>query len=207
MKPVSSRTDLTRERVLTAASDLISRSGVSDLSMRALARELDVGVMTLYSYVRTKDELLDGVADTIVGSLDLSYDSAATWDEQLATIFTKLLDSLDRQPAARELFLLRSAEGPALNALRESVIRVLRTAGYSAGQSLHALAVLYSFTLGFAATRHRVHANSHTFGEVNVIGSPFLAEALLAYPERASIDSYAVGLRFLLDGIAAMSRE
>jgi AcrR family transcriptional regulator len=197
------KTELTRDRVLEVATQLIERSGVGQLSMRALARDLDVGVMTLYGYIRTKDELLDSVTDAILRQLDLTVDPASPWDQQLATIFTRLLDSLDRQPGARELLLLRSAEGPASDQVRETVIRILRSAGYTPAQSLHALAILYSFTLGYAATSHRSRAASHEFGQVNVRTSPYLAEALLAYPERTTRETYTTGLQFLIDGIAA----
>lgn len=35
--------------------------------MRRLADDLDVGTMTLYGYFRTKEEILDGVADFTLG--------------------------------------------------------------------------------------------------------------------------------------------
>ena len=41
---------------------LVDTEGVEALSMPRLARQLDAGVMTLYGYVRSKQELLDAVA-------------------------------------------------------------------------------------------------------------------------------------------------
>ena len=43
--------------------------GFDALSMRRLAAELDAGTMTLYHYVRTKDELLALVNDAVMGEL------------------------------------------------------------------------------------------------------------------------------------------
>ncbi|MFE3002167.1 TetR/AcrR family transcriptional regulator C-terminal domain-containing protein [Nocardia sp. NPDC059246] len=64
------------------------------------------------------------------------------------------------------------------------------------------MAMLYSFTLGFAATGHRSGADTHDFAEVNVRTHPYLAEALLVCPERATTETFASGLQFLIEGIA-----
>jgi AcrR family transcriptional regulator len=158
-----------------------------------LARELEVGVMALYGYVRTKDELFDGVTDAIIRQLDLTADPASPRDEQLATIFTKLPESLDRQPGARELLLLRSAEGPAINRVRETGTGILRSAGYRPARSLHAPGPVLL---------HTRLCRNHESAEVNVRTFPDFAQALLAYPERTAGDAYTAGLRFLIDGIA-----
>ncbi|MFE3001702.1 TetR/AcrR family transcriptional regulator [Nocardia sp. NPDC059246] len=197
-----SKIALTRERILSTAARYIERDGIDTLTMRALARDLEVGAMTLYGYIRTKEELLDGVADLALSQLDLSTDESAPWEEQITTIFTKILLGLEDRPGIRELLVLRSAHGPTINLIREKVIRILRTAGYTPAQSVHALAMLYSFTLGFAAASHRSGATDNDFAEVNVRTHPYLAEALLAYPERTTMQTFASGFRFLLEGIA-----
>ena len=48
--------------------------GFDALSMRRLAAELDAGTMTLYHYVRTKDELLTLVVDAVMGEVVLGPD-------------------------------------------------------------------------------------------------------------------------------------
>jgi AcrR family transcriptional regulator len=56
--PKSRRHPEKREAVVLAALELVDREGFDALSMRAVARELRWGTMTLYSYVRSKDELM-----------------------------------------------------------------------------------------------------------------------------------------------------
>jgi AcrR family transcriptional regulator len=58
---------LTREDLAATAVRLADAEGLGALSMRRLATELDVGTMTLYHYVRTKDELLTLVTDAVMG--------------------------------------------------------------------------------------------------------------------------------------------
>ena len=43
--------------------------GFDAVSMRRIAAELDAGTMTLYHYVRTKDELLTLVIDAVMGEV------------------------------------------------------------------------------------------------------------------------------------------
>ena len=64
------RTPLTRDRVLQAAVDLADRGGNEALSMRKLGQELGVDAMALYRHVRSKDDLLDGLVEAIVGQIE-----------------------------------------------------------------------------------------------------------------------------------------
>ncbi|HEY4616511.1 MAG TPA: TetR family transcriptional regulator [Citricoccus sp.] len=61
---------LTREQVEDTALGILTRFGLADLSMRRLARELDVQVGALYWHVKNKQELLVGVAARLLRGLD-----------------------------------------------------------------------------------------------------------------------------------------
>jgi AcrR family transcriptional regulator len=67
--PQSRRPRLTREDLAATAMRIADAEGLDALSMRRLASELDVGTMTLYHYVRTKDELLTLVNDAVMGEV------------------------------------------------------------------------------------------------------------------------------------------
>ncbi|MEZ0067189.1 AcrR family transcriptional regulator [Streptacidiphilus sp. MAP12-20] len=56
---------LSRERVLDTALQVVDRDGLSALSMRRVAAELDVEAMALYRYANSKDGLLDGLVETL----------------------------------------------------------------------------------------------------------------------------------------------
>ena len=64
------RVPLSRERVLRAAVALADEHGVEAISMRRIAGELGVVPMALYKHVSSKDELLDGMIDVVVGEID-----------------------------------------------------------------------------------------------------------------------------------------
>lgn len=64
--------ELTRERIVASSIELIDRDGLDRFSLRALARHLGAGNMSVYYYVRDREELLELVLDEIFGEVDLS---------------------------------------------------------------------------------------------------------------------------------------
>ena len=66
----SPRRALTRERVVAEALTVISTDGAAALSMRALATRLGVVPAALYRHVRSKEQLLDLVADGVLAEVD-----------------------------------------------------------------------------------------------------------------------------------------
>ena len=57
---------LTREQIADVALAIADSEGFEAVSMRRIAEELDVGTMTLYYYVRTKDDLLSLMDDALM---------------------------------------------------------------------------------------------------------------------------------------------
>ena len=57
-----SRGSLTREQVVEAALALADRDGLEALTMPNLATRLECGVMTIYGYIDSKEDLLDAIA-------------------------------------------------------------------------------------------------------------------------------------------------
>jgi AcrR family transcriptional regulator len=79
------RAGLTRERILDAAVELIDRDGVEGFSVRRLAGGLGVDPMSLYNHVANKDDILDGVVESVMSELSLAHDPADTWQQQVRT--------------------------------------------------------------------------------------------------------------------------
>ena len=63
------RAPLTRARVLEAAVDLADREGIDAVSMRRLGQELGIEAMSLYTHIRGKEDLLDGMVDVVVAEI------------------------------------------------------------------------------------------------------------------------------------------
>lgn len=105
-----SRSIRTREQVIDAAFDVIDRDGIDGLTMQKVAAQLGIGVMTLYTYVANKDDLLDALAATVHERVFHTVPvpgGSTTWQHDLVALFTRTHDLLLEHPALAFL-LLRS---------------------------------------------------------------------------------------------------
>lgn len=100
----------TKEQVVDAALDVVASDGIERLTMQKVAERLDIGVMTLYTYVANKQELLDEVSrrvqEEIFDKVPLPTPET-TWQDDLIAHFTDARRRLSRQPSLAVL-LLRS---------------------------------------------------------------------------------------------------
>src|SRR5262245_27250699 len=77
------RTPLSRERVLRVALELVDREGVEALSMRRLGRELGVEAMSLYGYVASKQDLVEGVVEQVFRQMPLIAPGPGMWQDRV----------------------------------------------------------------------------------------------------------------------------
>ncbi|MDT5236293.1 MAG: TetR/AcrR family transcriptional regulator, tetracycline repressor protein, partial [Mycobacterium sp.] len=78
---------LHKHDVVDAATALLDNYGVADLTMRRLARELDVSPGALYWHFANKQRLLGAVADRILESVG---DVNAGWQDRVTGICGRL---------------------------------------------------------------------------------------------------------------------
>lgn len=103
---------LTREHVVDTAVAILRRYGLADLSMRRLARELDVQPGALYWHVRSKQELLVEVAAALLAEVpEPRADLPPT--EALAVLSTAVRAALAQVPDAADVVGMAYAADPA----------------------------------------------------------------------------------------------
>jgi AcrR family transcriptional regulator len=145
----SSRGPLTRDRVLHAAVRLADEGGVEALSMRNLARELGVVPMALYKHVASKDELLDGMIDVVVGEIDLPL-TGADWKTAVRERILSARQALLRHPWASRVIESRPEPTPTVIEYLDSMLGLLREGGFSVDLTHHAAHAMGSRLLGFS---------------------------------------------------------
>jgi TetR/AcrR family tetracycline transcriptional repressor len=127
--------------VLAAARELIAADGAAALSMRALARRLDVAPNALYSHVADKTDLLDQLLDDVLAEVEGSTPES---------IMTSTYRTLTAHPELVPLFLQRQgARGPNAVRLGEILDAQLEKAGVA--DVPEARRVLIVHAIGFAA--------------------------------------------------------
>ncbi len=124
------RTRLTRAVVVDRALQLADADGLEALTIRKLATDLGVTPMALYWHFRSKDELLEGLAERVWSEMDLGLDSAAPWSEQLRGLLGSLLRVLRAHPAAPQLLLQSEKQGESWTKAAEVTLELLRGAGF-----------------------------------------------------------------------------
>jgi AcrR family transcriptional regulator len=142
------RATLTRHQVLEAAVALADRHGIEGVSMRRLGQELGIEAMSLYTHVRNKEDLLDGMVDVVMAEVAPRAD-ADGWKAALRRTILDARDVLKRHPWAPGVIETRVAPGPATLAQFDRVMGLLREGGCSLALTHHALHLLGSRLLGF----------------------------------------------------------
>jgi TetR/AcrR family transcriptional regulator, tetracycline repressor protein len=127
------RTRLTRDAVVGRALQLADAIGLDALTIRKLAAELGVTPMALYWHFRSKDELLDGLAERVWSEIDTNVDDTAPWSAQLRGLLESLLRVLRAHPAAAQLLLGAEKEGESFLCATERTLEILRGAGFDPG--------------------------------------------------------------------------
>jgi TetR/AcrR family transcriptional regulator, tetracycline repressor protein len=186
---------LHKRDVVEAATTLLDSYGIADLTMRRLARELDVSPGALYWHFANKQQLLGAVADRILEAAD---DVLGHWRERVTGICSALRDALLSHTDGAELVSASFAAGQ--SAVMARILAQLAEAAAEAGvESTHAelaaRTVVY-YVLGFT-----VDEQSRLQWDAAGAELPDEQSVLTTDPS----GRFAFGLRLLVDGIAAHS--
>jgi len=206
---------LNRERVLRTALKLADRGGLAELSMRNLADELSVEAMSLYHHFANKDEILDGLVDIVFSEI-IDPTDERNWHAAVRRRAISVREALRRHPWA--IGLMESRAVPGLENLKrhDSMLGLLRGAGFSMEMAGHAYALLDSYVYGFALQEKSLPFQSHD--ELTTVGEGIMQQfPMEQYPQLAAFmvdhamqpgysfgNEFLFGLDLILDGLDRM---
>jgi AcrR family transcriptional regulator len=135
-----------------AASELVDDGGAAEFSLRLLAERTGSGTATLYRHFTGKQEILDLVADRVLGELpdDLGVDGDTPWPERASAYARAFYDVLERHPRAAPLFSGAGPSGPAGRAARERWLATLVDAGLPPAHAARIYTTMARYVVGFA---------------------------------------------------------
>jgi AcrR family transcriptional regulator len=196
------------EQIMEAALNVLDAGGISALTTRRLAQEMGVGAMTLYSYVRTKEELLDRVAQVALESMVPAPDPRLGWAENLAAAGRGIRQQLTDRPGTLEIMLAtRSISASSLDPVREMMLAPLLNADFSADAAVDAVSAVQIYAFGFALAQRshsRVGGLDNTNArQVDPAQFPGLHRTARQYADRFSERAFEQGLAELIGRIAA----
>ncbi len=152
------RRSLSREVVLDAAIELMNAEGVQKLTMRRLGEALGVEAMSLYRYVNGREDLLEGVAATLVAQIHVDPGSELEpvngWQGVLQWLAHSVRRLALEHPNAFPLMATRHPAAPwlrpPLRSLRvvEEFLQALISRGMNEEQAARTYRAFTSFLLG-----------------------------------------------------------
>ncbi|MFG3008137.1 TetR/AcrR family transcriptional regulator C-terminal domain-containing protein [Streptomyces calvus] len=152
------RAPLDRRRVADTALTLLNETGLDGLTLRAIARELDVKAPALYWHFKDKQALLDEMATEMYRRMTAgtTLDPADTWQERLLKANRGLRTALLAYRDGAKVFSGSRFTGIEHAEQMEDSLRLLTAAGFTLAQAARALNTTYLYTLGFVTEEQGV---------------------------------------------------
>ncbi|MFD3476086.1 TetR family transcriptional regulator [Streptomyces sp. CB01635] len=196
---------LSRDRIVTAALSLVDAEGLAAVSTRRLAAELGVSGPSLYNHFRTKDQILEAVADSVSAQVDLSMFDAADgrdWRTALHDWVVSYRAALLAHPNIVPVLAQGPGRRPAGLRLADAVFGSMVDAGWPPAQATSIGALMRYFVTGSALGSF---AGGFVDDETayDPADYPHLGQAHLLADRQELIDerAFETGLRALLDGL------
>jgi AcrR family transcriptional regulator len=140
----------TRAEIVAAALSIADAEGFEAVSMRRVAQRLGAGTMTLYHYVRNKDELITLMFDEVMGEVLVPEgELGGEWRGALAQIATRTRDTFRRHRWSLD----RLGDGrPGPNGIRhfEQSLQAVAAAPLSDSEKFELIGLIDDYVFGFA---------------------------------------------------------
>ncbi|MFJ7291924.1 TetR/AcrR family transcriptional regulator C-terminal domain-containing protein [Streptomyces collinus] len=152
------REPLDRRRVADTALRLLNETGLDGLTLRAIARKLDVKAPALYWHFKDKQALLDEMATEMFRRMvaGTALDPADTWRERLLRTNRGLRAALLGYRDGAKVFSGSRFTGIEHAGQMEDNLRLFTAAGFTLAQAARALTTTYLYTLGFVTEEQGV---------------------------------------------------
>ena len=139
---------LTKEKIAAVGLAIADREGFHAVSMRRVAQELNVGTMSLYYYVKTKDDLIGAMDDALMQEA-LLPSLPKGWQRAMMAIARRTHAVFVRHPWAIVAML---AAPPGINAMRhmEQCLEALAETTMTNKEKMTLLATIDDFVFGHA---------------------------------------------------------
>lgn len=138
----------TRERLTEIALSIVDRDGFDALSLRAVARELGVTPMALYTYVASSDELAAMVIEQLVAAKAPRLRASRSWQQTVRSFATSLAELVSEHPALLQAYARGAVTTPAALRVAEQVLTQLEAGGLSRRVAAETYAAVHSLVLG-----------------------------------------------------------
>lgn len=145
---VSGTRNLTRQRIVSAAIELLDAAGEGGLTFRALSAHLKTGPGAIYWHVANKGELLAAATDAVLAPALAVDASAGTPEDTIRAIALGVFDAVEAHPWAGTQ--LSTPSQPTLLRLFDRVGRQLQALGVPRAAQFDSASAVWSYIHGVA---------------------------------------------------------
>lgn len=152
------RAPLDRKRVADTALKLLNEVGLDGLSLRAIAKELDVKAPALYWHFKDKQALLDEMATEMYRRMvaGAALDPGDSWQERLLKSNRGLRAALLAYRDGAKVFSGSRFTGIDHAREMEENLRLFTAIGFTLAQTVRASSTAYAYTIGFVTEEQGV---------------------------------------------------
>ncbi|MEE1759012.1 MULTISPECIES: TetR/AcrR family transcriptional regulator C-terminal domain-containing protein [unclassified Streptomyces] len=203
---------LDKAQVAETALRLLNEVGLEGLSLRLIAKELDVQAPALYWHFKNKQDLLDEMATEMMRRMAADWAGpppegdrgAADWQETLRARMRGLREHLLRYRDGAKVYSGTHFTDLSYAAPMEGNLRLLTAAGFTSAGAARAWFTAYSYTIGYVIEEQSMGPDPATGGEGYDLAAR--AERLAAYPlaVEAGWEMFRDQDRGFEDGLAAV---
>ncbi|MEV0583329.1 TetR/AcrR family transcriptional regulator C-terminal domain-containing protein [Nonomuraea sp. NPDC050310] len=205
---------LNRSTIVETAIELIEREGADAVSMRRIAADLGVGVMTLYNHVPNKAALLEGVAETVLSKIEFRDDPDAPWPDRVRMQAHAFRQIASHYPRSTMVVVSRQLNSTAGLLPVERALATLRSAGFDGPDSVRMLRIFIAYIVGsllrevgVTPTFAPAHGSAVRPQEVDRALFPQVGELASLLNVCDHEEEFAFGVELLIQAIAVHPRR
>jgi AcrR family transcriptional regulator len=212
------------DEVVAAAVAVADEEGLPAFSMRKVADRLGLKLMSIYTYVPGRDELIGLMVDEVTGEQELPPHTG-TLRQRMVGVARQLWDGYHRHPWLLQVDSSRPWIGPNVSDRYEWQLAAIEGAGFTDLEMDLVITLLYDFTAGAARTSVTARRTAERSGISDAqwweINAPLLERVMPgdAYPISGRVGtaagqefnalgdparSFQFGLDRILDGLERM---
>ncbi len=147
------RPKFSRAQLQAAALKIVDEQGLAALSMRTLAAALGTGPMTIYNYLRDREELDALLVEAVAAEVAMPETGQDDWRADVRAIIGAMWQAVRGHPNVIPLVLTQRVLHEATLTPAEALLRALARSGRSDTELLAAFRTLSGFVMGLAQAR------------------------------------------------------
>ncbi|MFI6483256.1 TetR/AcrR family transcriptional regulator C-terminal domain-containing protein [Nonomuraea sp. NPDC050663] len=205
---------LNRSMIVDAAIALIEREGADAVSMRRIAADLQVGVMSLYNHVPNKAALLEGVAEAVLSKIEFRDDPDAPWRDRVRMQAHAFRQIAHHYPRSTMVVVSRQLHSSTGLLPVERALATLRSAGFEGADAVRMLRIFIAYIVGsllrevgVTPTFAPTHMQADVDQDVDPALFPQVSELAPLLRQCDHEEEFEFGIELLIQAIAVHPRR